>query len=603
VTARGAKPGLWRRLVLGGVGLSFLAAGCTSTGPTVAKVTYVGVAGGTISFGMTESPSGCNPHTLVGDSPTTRMVLNAVLPSPYVINSNDVPTANPEVILESEVVSIKPETIVYTLNPKAVWSDGTPITAADFAYAWQQQRGDPTTDSRTVASIAGYRDIKSVTGTNHGRTVTVVFHTPFADWKMLFAELLPAHVMEKAGWDPSCTTVDPAVDLSGGPFMLGSVSAQTIVLKDNPSWWGIKPNARKISIHIASSSTQLAQWIRSGYVQVALPNGVTPTFLNEVTSLPNAQSSVSLSNTQLQLELSSGPNTTLSPDMRFAISLSVDRQALVTDQADWALPNVQVADSHIYVQGESGYKASQAVSAASSSTAPPPPSSTSTTVINQGGTLNFPVTTSPQEAAALMLASGYNRDGTGTYHSAFGAPLTLHLVVDEDDPWAKATAPQLEAQLEHAGFVLSVYPAASAEQAGEVMADGFADLALLPRTISPFLSQTLAWYSPLLGPPGQNGSKDWTGYDNPSFNGLITAASQQLSVSAAATDYQQADLQLWSDLVALPLFNEPGTLIWNRDIAEVTTTPTNDNLLWYAQYWAVKVPQSTSDTTPPLPAP
>jgi hypothetical protein len=45
-------------------------------------VTYVGVAGGSISFGMTQSPTGCNPHTTAGDTPATQLVLNAVLPSP-----------------------------------------------------------------------------------------------------------------------------------------------------------------------------------------------------------------------------------------------------------------------------------------------------------------------------------------------------------------------------------------------------------------------------------------------------------------------------------------------------------------------------------------
>ena len=30
---------------------------------TTTAVTYVGVAGGSISFGMTQSPTGCNPHT------------------------------------------------------------------------------------------------------------------------------------------------------------------------------------------------------------------------------------------------------------------------------------------------------------------------------------------------------------------------------------------------------------------------------------------------------------------------------------------------------------------------------------------------------------
>ncbi len=120
---------------------------------------------------------------------------------------------------------------MYTLNPKAVWSDGVPITAKDFIYAWEQQRGDLTSDPALVASTAGYRDIKSVTGSNKGRTVTVVFRQPFADWQMLFSNLLPAHIMEKVGWNPSCTTVNPAIDLSAGPFRIAKVSAQTIVLQ------------------------------------------------------------------------------------------------------------------------------------------------------------------------------------------------------------------------------------------------------------------------------------------------------------------------------------------------------------------------------------
>ena len=75
----------------------------------------------------------------------------------------------------------------------------------------------PIVPSPDVASIAGYRDIASVTGSNGGHTVTVKFKTTFADWQMLFANLVPAHVMEKVGWNPTCTTVDPAIDLSGGP--------------------------------------------------------------------------------------------------------------------------------------------------------------------------------------------------------------------------------------------------------------------------------------------------------------------------------------------------------------------------------------------------
>ena len=413
MTIPGHRPGWRRSLTLCSAVLALLVVGSGTAGASAAKdkttVTYVGVAGGSVSFGTTQSPTGCNANTPAGDTPGTRMILGAVLPSPYVVSDNGVATPNQNLIVQAELVSTKPETIVYTLNPKAVWSDGVEITAKDFVYAWEQQRGDLTSDPTLVASTAGYRDIKSVKGSNKGRTVTVIFRQAFADWQMLFSNLLPAHIMEKVGWNPSCTTVDPSIDLSGGAFRIAKVSSKTIVLKANPKWWGTPPNARSITVHVASTTPQLAKWMRNDVVRVVLPDELTPTFLTEVTSLPHVQSSIDLSSTVLQLEMASGPQSVLTPDMRLAIALSVDRQAIVNRQATWALSGVQVATSHIYAQGQSGYHSSTTTTPTTTANGVPvPPTSTSTTVIGQGGTVNFPVTPSPTQAAALMTASGYS---------------------------------------------------------------------------------------------------------------------------------------------------------------------------------------------------
>ena len=563
-------------------------------------MTYVGVAGGSISFGTTESPTGCNPNTPSGDTPGTLTVLGAVLPSPFVVNNLGVPTANSDLIVQSELVNTKPETIVYTLNPKAVWSDGVPITAADFKYAWEEQRGDPVVSSTDVSSIAGYRDIASVAGSNGGHTVTVKFKTTFADWQMLFDNLLPVHVMEKVGWNPSCSTVNPAIDLSGGPFKIGSVSGQTIQLVQNPKWWGTPSNARSITVHVASSTEQLAQWMTSGYVQVAQPTRVTQGFLTQMTGLPGAQSDVDTSATLLQLDMASSLDATLSPDLRVAIALLINRQDLVNQQVSWAAPGIAVADSHVYVQGQQNYK--PAVTGVPVTTIPPPTSSTSTTTIGSGGSVDFPVTPVPDQAAAFIQASGLVRTPNDPYyHSAFGTPFQLHLVVDESDPWASAAGPVIRSELDAAGLDTTLYPVTSATEAGQVLAAGFADLALLPVTFSPYMSQTIAWYTTLLGPAGKNGSQDWTGYSNSQFDQLVQTASQQLNPNTAATYYMQADTQLWDEMVSLPLFAEPATLAWSRTIGGVTPTPRSDALLWYAQLWAVRAPESTSNTTPSLP--
>ena len=72
-----------------------------------------------------------------------------------------------------------------------------------------------------------------------------------------------------------------------------------------------------------------------------------------------------------------------------------------------------------------------------------------------------------------------------------------------ENPWAAATAPLLTEQLQDAGFTVSLYPVSTAAQAGSILGNGFADLALLPRTTSPYNNQMLSWYSLALGAPGQ----------------------------------------------------------------------------------------------------
>jgi peptide/nickel transport system substrate-binding protein len=397
--------------------------------------------------------------------------------------------------------------------------------------------------------------------------------------------------------------VDPAIDLSGGPFMLGSVTPQTITLVQNPHWWGTPANAKSIVIHIASSTDQLAQWMASGYVQVANPTTVTPSFLTQMTGLPGAQSEVDTSANLLQLDMASSPDSDLSPDLRFAIGLTVDRQGLVNQQASWASPTVAPANSHLTVQGQSNYTPTGGSSTSSSTTTvPASTSSTSTTVIGAGGSVNFPVSPVPTQAAAFIEATGLERTpGNPYYHSSFGAPFSLHMVYDSTDPWAAEAAPVIQDELLAAGLDTTMLPVAGATQTGEVLAAGFADLAVLPQSFSPYMSQSIAWYTDLLGPPGKNGSQNWTRYSSTAFNNLVTTASQQLNPDKAQTYYNQADTLLWHDMVSLPLYAEPTALVWSRTIGGVSAQPRSNSLLWFAQLWAVRQPESTSNTTPSLP--
>src|SRR6202034_193222 len=108
-------------------------------------------------------------------------------------------------------------------------------------------------------------------------------------------------------------------------------------------------------------------------------------FLTQMTGLPGGQSEVDTSATQLQLDMASSLDSDLSPDMRVAIALTINRQDLVNQQASWAVPGIAPGDSHIYVQGQPNYKPPSTSS--STTTIPPQTSSTSTTVIGAGGSV------------------------------------------------------------------------------------------------------------------------------------------------------------------------------------------------------------------------
>jgi peptide/nickel transport system substrate-binding protein len=111
-----------------------------SAGSTTTSNPWVPGTGGTITVGIDQAPTGCNPNTGSGDTWANRLVLEPVLPSAFNVDANGQATYDPALINQAELQSTNPETVVYDINPKAVWSDGKAVTASDFVYTWQQER-------------------------------------------------------------------------------------------------------------------------------------------------------------------------------------------------------------------------------------------------------------------------------------------------------------------------------------------------------------------------------------------------------------------------------------------------------------------------------
>ena len=111
--------------------------------------------------------------------------------------------------------------------------------------------------------------------------------------------------MEKVGWSPACHTLDPAVDLSGGPYEICTRSPAADRAGPEPPVVGPAGQARPGRDQGGQRRRpSWPRWLRKGVVHVAAPSSFSQAFLQSVTNMPYVRSQVNISSTFLELELS-----------------------------------------------------------------------------------------------------------------------------------------------------------------------------------------------------------------------------------------------------------------------------------------------------------
>ena len=94
--------------------------------------------------------------------------------------------------VENGGISADGKTITLTLRDDLVWSDGEPLTSADFKFTYDMVI-DP---NNTVAQVSPYDLITSL-DTPDDRTVVMNFADPYAAWAgTLWHGILPAHILQ-----------------------------------------------------------------------------------------------------------------------------------------------------------------------------------------------------------------------------------------------------------------------------------------------------------------------------------------------------------------------------------------------------------------------
>lgn len=508
-------------------------------------------------------PSNFNPNTPEGDNTVTRQIMANVWPSVFYVDAKFQPVLNSSFVSSAELVSTKPQKVVYRINPHAHWSDGTPIDASDFIYNWMAQSGNPEiqdlgSSPYLVDSTIGYKDIKSVTGSNGGKTVTVVFKSLFSEWEHLFSPLVPAHIAKLVGWNIGFTQLSQVVEISGGPYEISAfIPGKELDLVRNPNYWGRMATIPKIRFLDDPNPDNFPAQLSDGSVNLVY----TPAqdlLYSLLTKLHNVKTVVvpSLTTEELIFNLSKAPLS--DSKIRQAIALALDRKAIISDAIGNYDPKARPAGNNIYPQGVPQYQ-------------------------DNGTKYEAP---DPSGAAALLVSDGYSRSVSGVM-TKDGHPLVISISVDSSNQQLLDVENLIVEQLSNVGIVVNPvnYPAGMLE--GSVLSSGNFDMAIATEPGS----SDAAFYAGRYLSISSGSLNNYYRYSNPQANALISKAGSELDPASSASVYNQLDQLLWKDLPSLPLYSVPQVLAYTSGYNFIGVSGRSSTIFWDASTWSFIPPR------------
>ncbi len=233
-------------------------------------------------------------------------------------------------------------TYTFHLRPGLVWTDGAPLTAGDFVYAWRRVLS-PTTASRNanllypIANAEAFNQGTLTDSTKVGvaapdeSTLVVTLARPTAYFLFLTAYYtflpVPRRAVERWG----LTWTDPGHIVSNGPFRLVSHRQnERMVFARSASYWDVA-NVRlsgvvAYAVEDLNTSTNLYKagtidWNPSGYIPAPY--------------LPYIRGFADYTTGEFQSTYFYGVNVTRppldNPHVRRALDLAIDREAIARD--------------------------------------------------------------------------------------------------------------------------------------------------------------------------------------------------------------------------------------------------------------------------------
>ena len=487
--------------------------------------------GGTLVFAQPQPEPAClnilQPQCVATGGIQLITVWRLVLEAPFDLGGDL--TWRPGLVSSATFTTRPPYTLTYRIRPQARWSDGTPVTARDFAFTHAAILRYDNGPLKTLHSeVRGIRAVDP-------KTVRVTLRSRVGEWRGLFRGIYPAHALGgqdlREVWRDRIDNPKTGRPIGSGPFLLERWDrGRQIVLVRNPRYWGAhRSYVDRLVIRFGVQGGDLHGLLRSGQVHVAY--NFPPSLVGDLRR-------------DADLELASGPSTgweridfRIGPGgnpllrkklVRRAIAHGIDRAAIVSRlSAESALRFIPLQSTMLLTQSRH-YR---------------------------------PVWEDyryrPAESRRLLEQAGCRRGGDGIY-DCDGVRLSLRFFTHVNPGSIRpGIVEQMQVQLRRVGVevVPTFAPPNAVFGPGGVYARGEYDVALVAFIRASQGDGTKSLF-------GCGGAQNFTGYCQRLVTSDLDQAEHIFDAGRQAAALNRADGRIAKDVPVVPLFQHPSYAVF-----------------------------------------
>lgn len=486
-------------------------------------------------------------------------VEDGVLPGVFLGGSDLKPFLNTNLMTSAEQTKTSPQTLVYKISPNAVWNDGSPINFDDFKY--MKDVSDGTTCPKCgAASSAGYNQIASMTGSDGGKTVTVVMKKPFADWQVMFGVLLPAHIAAQHGGTSDATGLNTSFqwfdknvpNYSGGPYIISNYQKDTSITETpNPKWYGkTKPSLDKLTFQIITDQTQEPTALQNKEVNAIYPQP-NQDLVAQVKKIPGVQYYLGKGLVWEHFEFNEKNQFLSDKVLRTAIYTAIDRQAIIARTIGTFVNGAQPLNNHIYVPGQPGYQ-------------------DNVTATKQGSG-------DVSAAKDMLTKAGYTGVGSDL-KTKDGKPVTLRCTYSEGNANRQTECEVVQNTLKQLGINVTLKTTSDLSELG----NGNYDIIVFAWVGAPFVVAGAQQIYEL------KGGADYGANNDPQAEALINKAAESTDQATVQKLMNEADVLITKDAYELPLYQKPTFLAAYNNVVNIRDNATSSGPPVNVQDWGFK---------------